>query len=100
MSASAASSSADGYASLSGGTTGGAGGSTVTVTTLDALKTAAKSSSKSTIKISGIISLSGQVDITSNKTVIGVGSNSGLSGGGLRVKNSDNVIIRNLKISK
>ena len=98
--ASAAPSTLVGYATQGGGTTGGAGGSTVTVTTAAALTTAGKSSSTEIIKVSGIISLSGQIDITSNKSVIGVGSNSGLTGGGLRVKNSSNVIIQNLKISK
>ena len=100
QSASAATSAADGFASLAGGTTGGAGGSTVTVNSLAALKTAAKAAGKSTIKINGMITLTGQVDVTSDKTVVGVGANSGLSGGGLRVKGANNVIIQNLKISK
>ncbi|WP_431682367.1 pectate lyase family protein [Kitasatospora sp. KL5] len=82
------------------GTTGGAGGSSTTVTTLSALKSAVAGSAAKTVYISGTISLSGQVDVGSNTSVIGVGANSGLTGGGLRVKNATNVILRNLKISK
>jgi pectate lyase len=35
-----------------------------------------------------------------NKTLIGVGANSGLTGAGLDLSYSDNIIVRNLKISK
>ena len=35
-----------------------------------------------------------------NKTLIGVGANSGLTGAGLDLSYADNVILRNLKISK
>ncbi|MFF4793154.1 polysaccharide lyase family 1 protein [Streptomyces sp. NPDC001276] len=48
----------------------------------------------------GLISLSGQVDVGSNTTVLGVGSSSGFTGGGLRLKNVSNVVVRNLQISK
>ena len=82
------------------GTTGGSGGSSTTVTTLAALKTAVAGTAKKTVYVSGVISLSGQVDVGSNTSVIGVGSSSGLTGGGLRVKNSSNVVLRNLKINK
>ncbi|WP_282939946.1 polysaccharide lyase family 1 protein [Paenibacillus sp. RC67] len=89
-----------GYANVNGTTTGGAGGTTVTVTNLTDFKTYASSSSKYIIKVNGNFSLSGQVDVKSNKTILGVGSNSGFTGGGLRVKGSSNVIIKNLKIAK
>ncbi|MFD1992191.1 polysaccharide lyase family 1 protein [Paenibacillus nicotianae] len=89
-----------GYATVSGSTTGGTGGTTVTVSDLASLKNYGTASGKYIIKVNGVINLSGQVDITSNKTVVGVGKNSGLTGGGLRVKNSSNVIIQNLNISK
>lgn len=82
------------------GTTGGAGGTTTTVTTLAALKTAVTGTAKKTVYVSGSIALSGQVDVGSNTSLIGVGSSSGLTGGGLRVKSSTNVVLRNLKISK
>ena len=96
--------SAAGYEStpygFAAGTTGGAGGTTSTVTTLAALKTAVAGTAKKTVYVSGSIALTGQVDVGSNTSVIGVGASSGLTGGGLRVKNSTNVVLRNLRISK
>ena len=94
--ASAAESSPIGWASQNGGTTGGTGGSTVTVTSASALDTALQSSSRQIIQISGTISLSGMHKVASNKTIIGVGSSSGISGGGLNLSGVSNVIIRNL----
>ena len=94
--ASAAESSPVGWASQNGGTTGGAGGSTVTVTSASALDTALKSSSKMIIKVSGMITISGMHTVASNKSILGVGSSSGLTGGGLNLSGVKNVIIRNL----
>jgi pectate lyase len=93
-----------GFAAISGdghgATTGGAGGSTVTVTSLSALESAAGSSSTEIIKVNGLFSGSGEVTVTSNKTIIGVGASSGLTGIGLKVKGQHNVIIQNMNISK
>src|SRR4051794_10231557 len=91
---------ATGFATLHGGTTGGAAGPTVTVTTVDALKIYAEAAEPYVIKISGVLTLSGQVKVASNKTIVGADPNSGLSGGGLAVRKVDNVIIANLTISK
>ncbi|WP_329556259.1 pectate lyase family protein [Streptomyces sp. NBC_00696] len=82
------------------GTTGGGSASAVTVTTLTAFKSAVTGSSSKVVKVNGLISLSGQVDVGSNTTVLGVGSTSGFTGGGLRLKNVTNVVVRNLNISK
>ncbi|MFL6076932.1 MAG: polysaccharide lyase family 1 protein [Mycobacteriales bacterium] len=85
-----------GWGGQNGGTTGGAGGSSVTVTTASALDSALQSSSAMTIHVSGMISLSGMHKVAANKSVLGLGSNSGLTGGGLNVASVHNVIIRNL----
>ncbi|WP_405732959.1 polysaccharide lyase family 1 protein [Streptomyces sp. NBC_01537] len=82
------------------GTTGGGSATATTVSTLSAFTSAVSGDTAKVVKVSGLISLSGQVDIGSNTTVIGVGSGSGLTGGGVRVKNESNVIIRNLVFSK
>ncbi|MET9513612.1 polysaccharide lyase family 1 protein [Streptomyces sp. NPDC002994] len=82
------------------GTTGGGNATPVTVSTLAALRTAVSGDSPKAVRVSGLISLSGQVDIGSNTTVVGVGSGSGLTGGGLRIKEKTNVVVRNLNISK
>jgi pectate lyase len=103
-----------GYASLNtlgqNGTTGGAGGPVVTVTNAADLLDYIARSGPYVIQISGMISLpDGMYDITSDKTVIGLGSNSGITGGGFNVglpidngptsppdNAVHNVIIRNL----
>ncbi len=89
-----------GWATQGGGTTGGAGGSTVTVTSYADLVTQAKSATTETIRVSGLFSCSDDVRVAANKTVIGVGSGSGLTGCGINVKDVSNVIVRNLNISK
>lgn len=90
-----------GYATVNGSTTGGGSGPTVTVTTLAALKTAAASSTAQTVLVNGNFTSSGaEVTVASNKTIRGVGSGSGLTGIGLKLKGVSNVIIQNLKISK
>ncbi|WP_445525903.1 pectate lyase family protein [Streptomyces cyslabdanicus] len=82
------------------GTTGGGSASAVTVSTLSAFKSAVTGNTAKVVKVNGLISLSGQIDVGSNTTVLGVGSSSGFTGGGLRLKNVGNVVVRNLQISK
>ncbi|MEU2280934.1 polysaccharide lyase family 1 protein [Streptomyces sp. NPDC013178] len=82
------------------GTTGGGGATAVTVSTLAAFRTAVTGNAAKVVKVNGLITLSGQVDVGSNTTVLGVGSSSGFTGGGLRLKKVTNVVIRNLNISK
>jgi pectate lyase len=78
------------------GTTGGGNASAVTVSTSSALLTALRASGPGVIRVSGMISISGMQDIGSNKTLIGVGSGSGITGGGIDVDGVSNVIIQNL----
>ncbi|WP_246113522.1 pectate lyase family protein [Streptomyces montanus] len=82
------------------GTTGGGNATPVTVSTLAAFKAAVTGNAAKVVRVSGLITLSGQVDIGSNTTVLGVGSSSGFTGGGLRLKEVSNVVVRNLNISK
>ncbi len=88
-----------GWATQGGGTTGGAGGTTVTVTSLAALTTAAASAAAQTIRVDGNFTCSADVKVASNKTILGVGAGSGLTGCGLSIRGVSNVIIRNLRIS-
>jgi pectate lyase len=98
--ASAATFNLEGWATQGGGTTGGSGGPTVTVTSASALASAAGSSTKQIVQVNGRFTCSSEINVTANKTIIGVGSNSGLTGCGLRIKGVSNVIIRNLVIAK
>ena len=61
------------------------------------------------IQVNGIITFPGtddsgasvnEIKVSSDKTIIGSGQSSGLTGGGLNLVGSDNIIIKNLVISK
>jgi pectate lyase len=90
---------ADGFAQ---GTTGGAGGTTVTVTTYADLLKYATSSSAYVVKVNATITVPTfgyEIPVTSNKTIIGVGKNGRIKGGGFFLGTGiHNVIIRNLTI--
>ncbi len=91
-----------GFATENGGTTGGQSGSTVTASTFTELKNYAESATPYVIMVNGTIENGpdgGQISIASNKSIIGVGNNAFLNGIGLEIKNNNNVIIQNLRIS-
>ncbi|GAA2434905.1 pectate lyase [Streptomyces macrosporus] len=68
------------------GTTGGAGGPTVTVSTASELIAAIKAEGPRTVRVNDMIELpAGMYDVTSDKTIVGVGADSGISGGGLTI---------------
>lgn len=81
------------------GTTGGAGGKTVVVSTLSALKNAAGSADPLIIHVSGMITGTGLIDVQSNKTILGL-KGSSLEGVGLMIYGKSNVIVRNMTIRK
>ncbi|KAG8731782.1 hypothetical protein FRC10_001452 [Ceratobasidium sp. 414] len=87
-----------GYATLSGGTTGGGSASPTTVTDLAGLKSALATGNK-VVLVSGTITGNEVVKVPANTSVIGK-SGATLTGVGLRVIDVSNVIIRNLKINK
>ena len=116
----AAPATADGFASVAGyghgTTTGGAGGPTVTVSTPAAFLAAIVQPGPLIIQVSGAITLpgsrDGMHDVTSDKTIVGLGSTGALVGGGLNIGlpvDDDlttppadavhNVIIRNLRLT-
>jgi pectate lyase len=99
LNASAAESSPVGYAGMNGGTTGGSSSTSVTVTSASALTSAISSGTSQTVRVSGMISISGMLKVASNKTIIGVGSGSGVTGGGFNLSGVRNVIIRNLRFT-
>ena len=92
----------DGFASTGGGTTGGAGGTTVTVATYADLVTYATASAAYVIKVSGALTVTPyghEIPVTSNKTIIGVGTSGQIVNGGFFLGTGvHNVIIRNLTI--
>jgi pectate lyase len=79
-----------GYATLNGlgqsGTTGGAGGPTVTVNNAAAFLSEINASGPRIVRVQGMLSVpSGMHEVSSDKTIIGVGSGSGITGGGLNI---------------
>ncbi|MEE6258278.1 right-handed parallel beta-helix repeat-containing protein [Plantactinospora sonchi] len=94
--ASAASFNMQGWATQCGGTTGGGSASAVTVTDSAGLISNMQASGARVIRVSGSISISGMQKVAANKTIIGVGSNAAITGGGLNVASVSNVIIRNI----
>jgi pectate lyase len=89
-----------GWAAQAGGTTGGASGGTVTVSSWSDFRTQAQNSGARTILVNGMLSGSGTVEISANKTIRGVGSSSGVSGTTLNIEDMSpaNVIIQNMNI--
>ncbi|MDA7025245.1 pectate lyase [Bacillus sp. CLL-7-23] len=96
-----------GFASLNGGTTGGEGGKTVTVSTGDQLIKALKNKDSNhplKIYVDGTITTSNTSDSkinlkdVENVSIVGVGTKGELKGIGIKVWRSNNIIIRNLKI--
>ncbi len=98
-----------GFATTNGGTTGGAGGTEVTVSSYaDLKKYAEEVDTKYIIKISGTIkgtgsvaagTYAGSVKVKSNKTILGLGNTSFLDGVGLSISGVKNIIVQNVKFS-
>ncbi|NJP46327.1 pectate lyase family protein [Actinacidiphila epipremni] len=116
--ASAAATGATGYATMNGGTTGGAGGQTVRATTGTEINAAlcnrASSSTPITIEVEGTVnhgntsSVSGsscdtaddEIDLKkiSNVTIVGVGGGAVFDQLGIHVRESSNIIIQNVTV--
>ena len=78
------------------GTTGGAGGTTVTVDTTDELLEAIDTVGAMVILVEGTIDITSKQGVRPNKTILGVGDDAAINGGGFDFYRSSNVIIRNL----
>ncbi len=91
-----------GFASLAGGTTGGAGGRVVTVTDQAALAKYAVAEEPYVIRVAGAIDVEpfgAEIVVASNKTITGVGDTGEIVHGELNLKpGTHNVVIRNLTI--
>ncbi len=92
-----------GFAAQNGGTTGGAGGPEVTVSTLADFSSYATDNNPRIIKVSGEINSGddkgASVRVGNNKTILGCGSGAFFNGVGLLISSKTNIIIRNIKFS-
>ncbi|KAL2132419.1 hypothetical protein VTI74DRAFT_3817 [Chaetomium olivicolor] len=86
-----------GYATLNGGTKGGAGGTVTTVSTLAQFTAAVneKNTAPAIVVVKGIIEGNEKVRIGSNKSIIGL-PGSGFKGVGLHFRRQSNLILRNI----
>ncbi|MGC9538709.1 pectinesterase family protein [Streptomyces sp. UG1] len=93
---------AHGFASLAGGTTGGAGGKVVTVTDQASLARYAAAEEPYIIRVAGSIEVApfgSDIVVGSDKTIVGVGDTGEIVHGELHLNpGTSNVIIRNLTI--
>jgi pectate lyase len=89
-----------GYATQNGGTSGGKGGPTTTVSTLAQFTAAVAGDSAAIVVVAGTISGAAKVRVGSNKTILGKNSSAKLVGVGLYINKVKNVIVRNLTIQK
>ncbi|MEU6178189.1 pectinesterase family protein [Streptomyces coeruleorubidus] len=91
-----------GFASLAGGTTGGAGGKVVTVTDQAALAKYAAAEDPYVIRVKGSLDMDPfgtEIPVASDKTIIGVSDTAEIVHGGFTLDpGTHNVIIRNLAI--
>lgn len=95
-----------GFATMNGGTTGGAGGKEVTIKSAtemsDLLNQRKKDADTSPliIKVASKLTGTGAIGVkeVSNVSIIGVGSSGELEGVGLNIVKSNNIIVQNLKI--
>lgn len=83
-----------GFVTLDGGTTGGSGGATTTVSNATDLEAALNQSVPLVIQVQGSISI-GTVDSKPNKTIIGLGTDAAISGN-LKLTHTSNIIVRNI----
>jgi len=89
-----------GYATLNGGTNGGAGGPTVNVNTEAQLISAVTDNNPRIVRITGLITLSTRVRVGANKSILGASANAGITrGGGLLLESTRNIIIRGIRCS-
>ncbi|GIJ45402.1 pectate lyase [Virgisporangium aliadipatigenens] len=116
--ASAAAAGATGFASVNGGTTGGAGGATVRATTGTAIHTAlcnrASSSTPIIIQVEGTINHGNTTKVSgagcntaadrielkeiSNVTIVGVGNGAVFDQLGIHIRDSSNIIVQNVTV--
>lgn len=88
-----------GYATVNGGTTGGAGGKTNIVSSGAEFRAAVSTAEPLNIFVSGTLNFGGEsVKIGSNKTIIGLGTNSGFLGH-VYLYGVSNIILRNLNFT-
>ena len=86
----------EGFASMNGGVSGGEGGSVVTVTNAEELAAAVDLNTPAIILVKGTISVVGEVPARGSKTIVGLGTDASIIGGGFGWNTKTNVIVQNI----
>ncbi|MDX3696645.1 pectate lyase [Streptomyces europaeiscabiei] len=81
------------------GTTGGAGGATVTATTTEQFLEYIDTVGPLVIRVQGTVDITSKQGVRPHKTIVGVGFSAVVNGGGLDFYRSYNVIVRNLRFT-
>jgi pectate lyase len=81
------------------GTTGGAGGPTVTAATTEQFLEYIDTTGPLVIRVQGTIDVTSKQGVRPDKTIVGVGSSAVVNGGGLDFYRSHNVIVRNIRFT-
>ncbi|KAI5362485.1 Putative pectate lyase, pectin lyase/virulence factor [Septoria linicola] len=89
-----------GYASQNGGTTGGQGGTTTTVSSIAQFTQAVLAKEPTVVYVKGTIKADVKTKVSKDTSILGIDSSSKLEGVSLYIKDVSNVIVRNLAISK
>jgi pectate lyase len=84
-----------GFTTLMGGTTGGQGGGTTTVSNVTQFTAAVTATGTGIVQVVGTITLGGNVAPRSHKTIVGLGTNATIVGD-LNIRRATNVIVKNL----
>ena len=85
-----------GFAAVAPGTTGGRGGQVVTAATPEELLRHLTTPAPLIIQIAGTLPLKRMLNLPSNKTLVGVGTDAKITDGGFNLSGVNNVVIRNL----
>jgi pectate lyase len=82
------------------GVTGGEGGEVVTATDAESFLAYCDSEEPMVIQVQGVINITSKQALRDNKTVVGVGADAEIRGGGLDMYERGNCIIRNLRFTQ
>lgn len=86
----------DGFATLGNGITGGEGGSIVTVTSTTELEESLDNTAPLIILVDSTITIDSEISCRGDKTIVGLGTNARIKGGGLAWNTKTNIIIQNI----
>jgi len=86
----------EGFVTLNGGVKGGEGGPVIHITNAEELKTNLDKVAPTILLIEGTLTISGEISCRGDKTLVGLGTDACIKGGGLAWNTKKNVIVQNI----